>query len=79
MTEQEWRDEFANRMQRAFRKRGFVFQQEWADELGLSRNSINRYKNGERTIDAYTVYKMAKILDWPVEDLMVIDETPIFD
>lgn len=78
MTEQEWREEFACRMRRAFRKRNIYFQKEWAEELGLSEITISRYMNGERTPDAYTIFKIAKILDWPVEDLMVMDETPIF-
>lgn len=79
MTEQEWREEFAVRMRRAFRNNDLYFQKDWAKELGMSVNTINRYMNGDRTPDAYTVFRMAKLLNWPIEDLMVIDETRIFE
>lgn len=74
MTEQEWRDEFAYRMRRAFRARGIYFQSEWAEAIGVSRNTINRYMNGKCAPDAYTIFKIAEVLDWPISDLMVEDK-----
>jgi DNA-binding XRE family transcriptional regulator len=77
MTEQEWRKEFAFRMRRAFRTNNvdkMIFQKEWAEALGLSENTISRYMRGEYAPDAYTVFRIAKMLDWPIEDLMVDDE-----
>lgn len=76
MTEQEWREEFAFRMRRAFRRNNvnrLYFQKEWAEALGLSEVTVSRYMTGERTPDAYTVFKIAQLLDWPIEDLMVMD------
>lgn len=70
MTEQEWREEFAHRLRMIARKKGYYFQKEWADLIGISENTISRYRQSYRTPDAFTIYKLAKALDCTTDELI---------
>ena len=73
MTEQEWRDEFAHRLRKIARTKGYYFQKEWAELFDMSENTISRYRNGERTPDAYAIFRMAKALGCSADDLIMFD------
>lgn len=70
MTEQEWRDEFAFRLRKIARSRGYYFQKDWAELFGLSENTVSRYRNGETTPDAYTISIIAKALNCSTDELI---------
>lgn len=73
MTEQEWREEFAHRLRVIARTKGYYFQKEWAELIDVSENTISRYRQCERTPDAYTIFKLAKELGCSTDDLIMFD------
>ena len=70
MTEQEWRKEFAHRLQvLSYRKKRYNRKQ-LAEASGLSEKTIGRYRRGERTPDAISISKIARALDCSVDELI---------
>ena len=70
MTEQEWREKFAFQLRKIARAKGIYFQKDWAEAFELSENTISRYRNGETTPDAYTIFRIANILDCTTDELI---------
>ena len=73
MTEQEWRDEFAIRLRALSYQRKRYNRKQLAEASGLSEKTIERYRRGERTPDAYTITKIAKALNCTPDELMPIE------
>lgn len=73
MTEQEWREEFAFKLRKAYRTRGYN-QKQFAEALGVSEMTISNYRKCRRIPDAITLTNMATILDCSVDDLIPIGE-----
>lgn len=70
MTEQEWREEFAHRLQvLSYRKKRYNKKQ-LAEASGLSEKTIGRYRRGERIPDAISLSKIARALDCSVDELI---------
>lgn len=71
MTEQEWRDDFAHRLRKVYRKRGYN-QKSFAEALGVSEMTISRYRTGKRVPDIETLVNMATILECNITDLITV-------
>lgn len=67
LTETQEIREFARILQKLL-DRNYMTQEELANEIGVSRLTINRYINGKRTPDYITLSKMAKVLKCSVDD-----------
>lgn len=74
MTEQEWKNEFAHRLQvLSYRKKRYN-KKELAEASGLSEKTIGRYRRAERVPDAISISKLAMALDCSVDELLPVDE-----
>ena len=73
MTEQEWREEFAHRLRRMYKRRGYN-QKRFAEVLGVSEMTISNYRKCKRTPDAAMLTNMATVLNCSVDDLIPIGE-----
>ena len=73
MTEQEWREEFAHRLRRMYKRRGYN-QKRFAEALGVSEMTISNYQKCKRTPDAAMLTNMATVLNCSVDDLIPIGE-----
>ena len=62
-----YKEIFQSRLKAIREETGFT-QQKIADEIGISRTSINRYENGERQPDLESIGKIAEFysisIDW---------------
>lgn len=69
MTEQEWRKEFAHRLRRIYRNRGYN-QKQFAEALGVSEMTISNYRKCKRTPDATMLTNMATVLNCSIDELI---------
>ena len=74
MTEQEWREEFAHRLQVLSYQKKHYNKKQLAEASGLSEKTIGRYRRGERTPDAISISKIARALDCNVDELIPVEE-----
>lgn len=68
MTEQEWREEFAHRLRRVYKDRGYN-QKRFAEAVGISEKTLSHYRCCERTPDSITLINMATVLDCDISDI----------
>ena len=66
--EDEWRDEFAYRLNRRMRLRG-ISAGELADATGISRATLSKYLNGRATPTGYMLYRLATELGCSMSEL----------
>ena len=74
MTEQEWRDRFADRLDLMVKKRG-VTRGELAEEAGLAESTICNYIGKNRLPKVTAVVNIARILGCRVKDLIDFGDT----
>ena len=74
MTEQEWREEFAFKLRKAYRSRGYN-QKQFAEEVGISEKTLSHYRRCIRTPDAITITNMAAVLDCDVSEIIPVGTT----
>ena len=67
--------DFSDRLKTALEKSG-ITQTQLADRLGITEVSVSRYVNGTRIPKALIVTKIAKVLNVPLEYLMLGKEPP---
>ena len=72
VTDEEWRQEFGRRLNRALWKKGMV-QETLADEVGISRQMLGKYMNGKAVPSARNISKLSRVLDCQTSDLIDID------
>lgn len=72
-TEDEWRIQFARRLYRQAKLKGWT-QDDIADATNISKRTINRYIRAEVTPSAYNIQLLAKALKCSVECLICFDE-----
>ena len=69
MTELEWREKFAERLDYMIQKRGCT-QSEFAEEVGISEKSLNHYVRGVRIPKANILAAIAHELGCDPRDLL---------
>lgn len=69
MTEQEWREEFAFKLRRVYKNRGYD-QKRFAEALGVSEMTISNYRKCKRTPDAYMLTAMSEVLECDIRELI---------
>lgn len=69
MTDQEWRERFANKLSYMIQKRGCT-QSEFAEEVGMSEVTLSRYVQGHRIPKANILADLARALDCDPSDLI---------
>lgn len=69
---ESWLREIGWRIRHYLDFRGMT-QKELANELGTAESVISRYLGGNNMMGAYTLMRIAKILDISVNDLIVFD------
>lgn len=74
MTEREWREEFAHRLQVLSYQKKRYNKKQLAEASGLSEKTIGRYRRGERVPDAISISKIARALDCSIDELIPIDD-----
>lgn len=67
LTEEQEKREFAYRLRSIMGRRGFS-QTTLAEALGTSQTMISRYITGESIPSALMLRKIAKVLDYPMDD-----------
>ena len=67
--EEEWRMEFAIRLFKKMQIKGWT-QEDLAWDTNISQGSIAKYVNGITTPSAYNVWKMARVMNCPITDLV---------
>lgn len=73
MTEQEWRDDFADQLRRLTYRAGYRTQKDFAEAAGLSEKTISHYRNAERTPDVITLINLCTVLHCDIKELVVTD------
>lgn len=71
MTEEEFRQIFRMRLLRYMRFKG-MSQNELAEAIGVSRVMISKYMTGKATPSAFTLDKLAKVLDVSTDEFRYI-------
>ena len=73
MTEQEWRRDFAFKLRKAYKNRGYD-QKSFAEALGVNEMTISRYRTGKRVPDIISLINMAALLECDINELITVDE-----
>lgn len=68
MQETEWRKEFGHRLRRAMENSG-INQEHLSEKMGISRQMLSRYSNGNATPSSYIVTKLSEVLKCDIRDL----------
>jgi ribosome-binding protein aMBF1 (putative translation factor) len=72
MDEYDWREEFASRLCDMLYEVGMT-QKELAEKAEIDERTIRMYKHGDRTPNAYIVYKLANALGCSPSELIDFD------
>lgn len=72
MTEQEWRNEFAKRLQAMMYQKKRYNKKQLAEASGLSSKTIGRYRRGERIPDGVAISKIANALECSPDELIPV-------
>jgi transcriptional regulator with XRE-family HTH domain len=70
MTEQEWREEFSDRLRALKWRRRQWNQKELAEASNLSEMTISNYMNASRTPDILAIINIAIALDCRIDELI---------
>lgn len=73
MTKEQWRYEFSFRLRKRMKRKGYN-QRQLAELTGLSEVTLSRYINGVREPSSSVVYRIAKVLNCTVDELVAFDE-----
>lgn len=68
----DWFKEVSMRIRYYIYRKG-LYQNEFANRLGISKDVLNRYLNGKNIPSAYMLYRIAEVLDISLDDLVVFD------
>ena len=59
---------FAGQKIKSFREQKNITQDELAEELGTTRQAVSRYENGDRGVNQFLLFQMAKIFNKSIDD-----------
>lgn len=76
MTEQEWREQFAENLKERLEEYGYS-QRDLADIVGISESAISRYLYGQQVPKATVILNIAYALDCSVDELIDFDDRVI--
>jgi transcriptional regulator with XRE-family HTH domain len=65
--------EFKNRLKQLREEKGMI-QKELAEKIGVTRNSITAYENGNREPDLEKIINLAKIFDVSIDYLVGVSD-----
>lgn len=69
VTQKEWQERFGNNLDRRIRMSN-ITKKEFADKLNIDNVQLSRYINGHVMPTAYTLYKMTKLLNCTMDELL---------
>ena len=68
-TEESWKREFSGRLIKLLDENGIGAHYKLAETSGVSKQALSNYIHGKAIPSAYTIDKLARVLDCPIEYL----------